>query len=106
MAIPLAIGFWSVFSSILVPMLVRAGIALGVGTVTYLGVKALVDSAKANIQSQFAGFTSDMLDVISVMRVDDAITVIFSAIVARLSIKGLTAAGAISKVKWSLPTGS
>lgn len=105
MAIPLAVGIWAAFSAIAVPLVVRILIALGIGSVTYVGIKALFDSLLANVQSQFAGFPTEVLDVIAVMRVDDAVTVLFSAIVVRLAFAGLTAAGAIQRVKWTLPTG-
>lgn len=73
--------------------------AVGIGLVTYQGAKAALDVLKASVVSQIGGMSADVLNLIALLQVDKAITVLFSAIVVRWTFAGMKAAtGAITKV--------
>lgn len=73
--------------------------AIGIGTVTYLGARSLLDSILAQVQANIGGMSSDVINLLAVLQVDKAITVLFSAIVVRWTFAGMKAAtGAVTKV--------
>jgi hypothetical protein len=75
----------------------RVLIALSVGYVTYTGVSILVDSVKADVIANFSSLDSNILTTLGVLQVDTAITMVFSAITARLILSGLTS-GSIKRM--------
>lgn len=68
----------------------RALIALGIGVATYTGVGASLDFLKGQAVSAFGGLPADMLSIIGIMKVGVCISIITSAITARLLLNGLT----------------
>lgn len=68
----------------------RVLIALGIGIVTYTGVNASLDALKANVITAWAGLPSEVVDILSAMKLGQAMGIVFSAIVARLVLNGLT----------------
>lgn len=68
----------------------RILIALGIGFVTYSGISILLDSIRADVISGFSGLPVLAYQIAAACKVDVAITMIFSAITARLVLKGLT----------------
>lgn len=93
MAVPLAIGFWAVFTSIVVPLVVRVFVALGVGWVAYQGLDVLLDNIGALIQSTLSGMPPTVVEFLALVNADRATVIILSALSARLVLAGLTAAG-------------
>jgi hypothetical protein len=71
-------------------MVGRAMIAIGVGFVTYTGISVLLDSLKANVITYLSSGPVELLAIMSALKVDSAMNIIFSAIAARLVLKGLT----------------
>lgn len=69
--------------------------AAGVGIVTFIGVQELLDSAKAEIMSLTTGLGTYVAQAVVMMRIDDAVVVIFSAMSARVALKALGPGGAI-----------
>lgn len=86
----------SVLFSALVP---RILISLGIGIATFAGVKTLVDQAKALIVTQLGGLSGDVINVLALCKVDVAINILFSALIVRLTLQGMSAAGAITRFK-------
>lgn len=67
----------------------RVLLSLGVGFVAFNGVQSLMSSMKAQVISQFSGLPSTIVGILAVTKVDVAISIVFSAIAARLVINGL-----------------
>lgn len=68
----------------------RAMIALGVGIVAYSGLTVLLNSIKAQVQASISGIGADLLPVVGALQLDTATSILFSALAARLVIRGLT----------------
>jgi len=68
----------------------RVLIALGMGVVTFTGVNAALDELKAQAIQSFAALPAEVLGMLSLMKVGVAISIVTSAIAARLLLDGLT----------------
>lgn len=61
--------------------------AFGVGFVVITGVEALINAAFDEIQSLTSGVDANVLAVLGMLRIDDAITVLAAAVAVRISLK-------------------
>jgi len=95
-ALPLAIG--TIISYVVGGLVFRLIAALGVGVVTYIGIGAMLDAAKAEIVSLTSGLGVQVAQAVVLMRVDDAVVVLFSAISARVAMKAFGPGGAIGSL--------
>lgn len=68
----------------------RVMVALGLSVVTYNGINAALDALKGQAISSFNSLPSETLSIISMMRVGECISIVSSAIAARLVLNGLT----------------
>jgi hypothetical protein len=102
LALPVVLGH--VLAWALASVAFRIIAAMGVGVVTYIGVGELLESALAEIQSLTAGLGAYVLQAMVLMRIDDAITVIFSAMAGRVAMKAFGPAGAIGSFFVRPPT--
>ena len=68
----------------------RVLLALGIGYVAYSGVSALLDALKAQVVSTLQGAPSTVVQIMSLLKVDVSLSILFSALAARLILKGLT----------------
>ena len=68
----------------------RVLVALGMGIVTYTGVNAALDELKAQAIQSFAGLPPEVVGMLGVMKVGVAISIVTSAIAARMLLDGLT----------------
>lgn len=75
----------------------RVLIALAVGYVTYEGIDTGLTSVTSYIWSSFTGLPEKALVVMGLLRVDDNISVLLSALGARMLLNGLTS-GSITKM--------
>lgn len=75
----------------------RILIALGVGFITYTGITILIDGIKSDVITNFQALDSQIVQILAVLQVDTAITMIFSAIAARLILNGLQS-GAVKRM--------
>jgi hypothetical protein len=82
------------------PLLTRAVIALGFSLVTYTGVAVGYNAATTFIANSYAGIPADVVGVLALMRVPDAINVVLSAWIGALGVRGLTAAGQLKRAVW------
>lgn len=73
----------------------RVLLALGVGVVTFGGVDLALDQFRTKVFTELGGLPGVMLDVLSLLRVDQAVLTVFSALMATVAIRGLS--GAVSK---------
>lgn len=68
----------------------RVLIALSIGYVTYSGLSALLDSVKAQVMVLLSGGPATIVTIMALLKVDVAVSIIFSAYAARLVLAGLT----------------
>lgn len=68
----------------------RVLVALGISVVTYTGLTATLDAIKADAISSFSALPPEMMAIIGLMKVGVCISIVTSAIAARMVINGLT----------------
>ena len=68
----------------------RVLVALGISVVTYTGLTATLDAIKADTVSSFTALPPEMMAIIGLMKVGVCISIVTSAIAARMVINGLT----------------
>lgn len=82
------------------PLLTRAAILLGLSVVTYAGVSVGASAVWSLVAQNLAGLPSDVLSVLTILKIPSAINVIISAYTAALGVEGLTAAGQLKRAVW------
>jgi hypothetical protein len=92
--------------TVITAMLVRAVVALGISAVTYTGITLGLTSLETHIQSSMSGLPANVLGFLTMCAVPRAFSVVLSAYTAALTLKGLTAAGAVTKVGISSAPGT
>jgi len=97
---PVALGGALVGGAIGTALVTRILVGIGVGIVTYIGVQTFWESIQAGVWSSLGGVSANILTLLQMARVDDALTVVFSAGSAKLTLKGLTAAGKLNLLRW------
>jgi len=80
--------------------------SLGVGVATFVGIGALLDSAKAEIMALTTGLGVYVAQAVVLMRIDDAVVVIFSAMSVRVAMKAFGPGGAIGSLFLRPPVGA
>ena len=102
MAIPLLAGVLiSVGSSLLTWLITRVIALLGIGFITVVGVKPLLTWATQQIQSLLNISTPEWFPIIGwlgVMKLDICVSVMLSAVLAKLMLAGLTASGGLRRM--------
>lgn len=68
----------------------RVLVALGISVVTYTGLNSTLDALKSQAIISFAGLPPEVLGMLSMMRVGQCISIVSSAVAARLLLNGLT----------------
>lgn len=68
----------------------RVLVALGVSVVTYTGISASLAFLKQQAVSSFYSLPPEVLQIVGAMKVGVAISIVSSALVARLVLNGLT----------------
>ena len=89
-------GFVS--SVVIKAMLVRAVVALGLAAVTYTGISIGFASLVTHVNSNLGGVSASTFAFLSLCHVPQALSVVLSSYLAALTLKGLTSAGAVTKV--------
>lgn len=99
---PAILAFFKVFLSaaVLGPLLKRILVALGIGAVSYVGVLVVVTQLTDAIASNYSGLPADVIQILRIAKIPNALNIIISAFVTALTVRGLTASGAISRVLW------
>jgi hypothetical protein len=100
---PWLLAFVAGLAPIVLPWVFRILAAVGVGSVTYLGIGSLFDVAESYILANFAAVPPSVLSVLGIMQVDRALTLLLSALSARLTLAGLSAAGSLTRGTWRPP---
>jgi hypothetical protein len=68
----------------------RVLIALGIGYVSYTGINALLGWTKSQVVSYLVGAPGTVVAIMGLLKIDVAVSIIFSALAARLVLQGLT----------------
>lgn len=68
----------------------RVLVALGISVVTYTGIKASLDYLQSQAVGSFSSLPSGAMEIISLMRVGQCISIVTSAIAVRLMLDGLS----------------
>ncbi len=76
----------------------RVMISLGFASITYTGVTVSLDYAKSQLIAAFAGLPAQVIGMLAIMNVGTVLSIVFSAVVARAVLNGLSAGGSISKL--------
>lgn len=72
-------------------------ISLGIGYVTYSGLDVSLDWLKSQIAGSFAAFPPEVLQILSALKVGSGLSVILSALAARMALDGVTS-GSVRKM--------
>jgi hypothetical protein len=99
--VSLIAGFVS--KEVLTAMAQRLVAIVGLSAVTYVGFHTAVSSIEAHLESSYGSLSSDVVELLGMLKVPNALSVVLSAYTSALVLKGLTAAGAITKVGVSTP---
>lgn len=92
---------WGVFTSILNAALARILSALGVGSVTFIGVNLIVGKLKTAVTALTSGFGADAVNILGMSGLGVCFSLLFSAYTIRLTLNGMDAAGNWSRIKFS-----
>lgn len=68
----------------------RVLIALSIGYVSYSGLTVLMDSLKSQVMGLLSGAPATIVTIMALLKVDVAVSIVFSAYAARLVLAGLT----------------
>jgi len=68
----------------------RVLIALGISVITYTGISTTLDFLKAQAIGAFAGLPPEVFGLLGILRVGQCISIVTSAIAAKMVIDGVT----------------
>ena len=78
------------FLNIAGSLVLRVITSLGIGVVAYSGMSTTLDWLKGEVITSAAGLPADLLGMMATMKIGASISVIFSAMLARLIINGMS----------------
>lgn len=70
-------------------MVIQALIALGISVITYQGVDTSITWLKTQALASISGLPSDLIALLAYLGVGQAINIIFSAMVMRMTLQGI-----------------
>jgi hypothetical protein len=86
-------------------MILRLMVALGISSITYVGVGALFILSQTQVEGWLSAVPAEMASYLAILKVDRAIRIVFSAWYTAMSIRGFDrTAGSLTKPKLTLPT--
>lgn len=94
----LAGAFGQVLLGLCANLATRVLSGLGFGFLAYTGVDVTLGWLKSQMLAGFSGLTPTILGLISMMKVGEAINIVFSALLVRATIAGLSQGGAIYRL--------
>ncbi len=80
--------FFEALSKLLENLFYRFLIGLGLGFTTYQSLDALIEALKSEVISKYMSLDSNILSIIGLTKIDEAITIIFSAVLVKMALKG------------------
>ena len=95
---PLVIAMiWGAFLRAIPGIVAQILISLGIASITYAGMDIAIDQFKGNALSALGGLPPEVLGMLAYMKVGQAINIIFSAMLARMTYNGMKS-GAVKKL--------
>lgn len=95
-----------VSNQVIKALLIRAAVLLGISAVTYTGLSLTFGFVVSHVQSNLGAVGAGTLTILTLCKIPQAFNVVLSAYAGGLGLRGLTAAGAITKVGISSAAGS
>jgi len=95
---PVVAAFLVAISPILYHIAFRIAVGMGFGIASYIGIGVLMADAIGHLTSQFTGLPAVVLDMVYLLGIDRCVNLLMSAYTARLSLLGMTALGAMSRM--------
>jgi hypothetical protein len=95
-----------VSSTVIKALVTRAVVALGFAAVTYTGISLTFNAIVANINSNASSLPAGVWAIVSIAHIPQAFNVVLSAFMGALVLRGLGAAGAVTKVGISSAPGA
>ncbi len=86
--VPLTIGGWLLLA--VNSIVGRVLIGLGLGLITYTALDPLLASMRSQLFQQLGAVPSDILGFVGLLKIGEAIQVIFAALITRLSLSAVT----------------
>lgn len=106
MAAPIVIAAGHVLAWVISSLIFKVFAALGIGYVVMTGVGSLLDGILAEIQGLSGGLDANSIAILGMLRIDDAISVIFAAVAVRISLKTFgVSGGPIRQLVFGKPAG-
>jgi hypothetical protein len=87
-------------AAFLKPLITRILIALGFSLVSYTGISIGTATVWAHVQTELSSLPVGVISVLSMMKIPNAFNIMISAYAGALAVRGLTAAGSISRAVW------
>lgn len=86
-------AFAAVIGPIVVNALSRVALAFGIGFVVYSGLDVALDQVKSVAMSSYGSLPANVVQMLGLLRVDQALNLILSAVSVRFVLEGLTGGG-------------
>ncbi|MDH5939868.1 DUF2523 domain-containing protein [Vibrio splendidus] len=83
--------FFEALGNLLENLFYRFLIGIGLSFTTYKSLDVLIETVKQSVVSQYLQLDSSLLNLLALTKIDEAITVIFSAFLAKMALKGFIA---------------
>jgi hypothetical protein len=77
------------------PLAKRVLIALGIGTISYVGIDAVMTGVISAITSSLGGLSSDIINILAMGGFTTAISIILGGVAARISMMTLKKLGSV-----------
>jgi len=90
MELPFIGSIGGVFLSLASSFVLRVLTALGLSIVTYYGFSEGLDFFKGLLNSSLSGLSAEIFTLLGYMKVGKALNILFSALLASMTVKGLT----------------
>ena len=103
MPVPLAGAIGYVMSHVIAALIFKVITAFGIGFVVFTGVNFFFDQAFDAIEAAMSGANAEIIKVFIIFRIDDAVTVLSSAVAIRLTLKTFGVGGNIRQLRLGVP---
>lgn len=97
---PILAGLGGVLINVAASMAGRVLISLGIAAITYTGFSVSIDWLKSQMLASLNGLPVQVIGILSMMKVGVCISMLFSALLARLVRQGLSGSGGGSLKRW------
>lgn len=94
----LLLGLAPILSNVLAKVI----LAFGVGFAVYTGVDVALTTVKGVASSSWSGLPASVLGMLGLLRVDQALNLVLSAVTVRFVLEGMTGGG-LRKLIWKAP---